>query len=95
MATVEVAAPVAAAAPVAETVEAQVQEQGVDGLAQGMEGMNMEQGQMPVSESELHRFCAEGNLDGVRACLTASLEALETLGEFLDKSLRDLKREWA
>lgn len=85
MATVEVAAPVAAAAPAADSVESQVQEQGVEGLAQGMEGMNMEQsqgqGHMPVSESELHRYCAEGNLEGVRACLTASLEALETLGE--------------
>lgn len=82
MATVESAAQVAA--PVAEGPElaqqGQAQAGDVEGLAQGMEGMHVEQGQIPVPESELHRACAEGNLDGVRACLTASLEALETLG---------------
>jgi hypothetical protein len=42
--------------------------------AQGQEVMGME------SELELHRVCAGGNLDEVRAVLSRGLEHLEVLG---------------
>ena len=66
--------------------EEQVQQPGdvVAGLENAVKDMHVEQ---PASgqaqggvESDLHRFCAEGRLDDVRAVLSRKLEGIETLG---------------
>jgi hypothetical protein len=40
------------------------------------------------NESKLHRLCAEGDVMGVRAILSNSLEYLESIGELLCRSER-------
>lgn len=44
---------------------------------------NLALGQPPQPQGELHRACAEGRVDGVRAVLARGLDQLETLGEFV------------
>lgn len=50
------------------------------GLEQGMDGVHLG-GEQQLPDLELHRVCAEGSLEQVRAVLSRSLEHLETLGE--------------
>lgn len=60
-----------------ESTEGQQAEQGVEngveGLQNAVEGLSLGEG--------LHRACAEGKVEEVRAILSRSLEGLETLGE--------------
>ena len=51
----------------------------VDGLAQQVNGLSVSGAPQP--EYELHRACAEGSLDEVRAVLSRGLEQLEVMGE--------------
>ena len=50
-------------------------DEGLKEVEQGMAGMTVQ------SENELHRLCAEGKLEELKAVLGRSLESLETLGE--------------
>jgi hypothetical protein len=45
-------------------------------LEAGLNGLN-------VGDGELHRACAEGHVEGVRAVLSQGLDGLESLGALL------------
>jgi hypothetical protein len=66
----------------AETPEttAAGKEDGVAAVEAGVAGLAL--GNAPQPQSELHRACAEGRLEDVRAVLGRGLDALESLGEF-------------
>lgn len=74
-----------AQSPVAQP---QVQEKAGQLEGQGQEEQQQQQSQVNgnghghvVPELELHRACAEGKVEEVRAVLSRGLEQLETLGE--------------
>lgn len=42
---------------------------------------------IPQPQAELHRACAEGRLEDVRSILGRGLDALETLGKYINRIL--------
>ena len=63
----------------AQPVEEQLQNLALE--AEGEQQVQQGEQQQP-EQPELHRVCAGGNLDQVRAVLSQGLEALETVGQF-------------
>jgi hypothetical protein len=69
-----------------EELKKQVQE----GMQGQEEGLTLNNNMSEQVELELHRACAGGNLDEVRAVLSRGLEQLEILGMFSHRTGRGL-----